>query len=148
MLTRAWPFSERDDARREIHRRTADEAADELASPAVVDDHRLGDLDDLALAHDRDAVAQAERLDLVVGDVDRRRLDVADQLLQLGPELQPQQRVEVGQRLVHQQHRRLHDDRPRHRHALALAAAESCAGVAPEVRLELQQAGRALDALR
>src|SRR5215471_8791947 len=74
------------DAAQEIHWRTADKAADKLRCWAIIDLHRLGDLDDLPLAHDRDAIAEAERFDLIVGDVHRRRVYFADQLFQFGAE--------------------------------------------------------------
>ena len=46
------------------------------------------------------------------------------QRLQLGAHLHAQLGVEVGQRLVEQEHRRLAHDGAAHRHALALAAGE------------------------
>ena len=55
----------------EVHRRRADEAGDEEVGRIVVDLARRVDLLDDALVHDRDAVGQRHRLDLVVGDVDR-----------------------------------------------------------------------------
>ena len=60
----------------EVHRRAADEAADEEVHRAVVELLRIGDLLQLALAHHGDAVAHRHRLDLVVGDVDGRRSEV------------------------------------------------------------------------
>ena len=42
----------------------------------------------------------------------------------LGPGLDPQLGVEVGERLVHEEDGRLADDRPAERDALALAASE------------------------
>src|SRR5918994_26610 len=60
----------------EVHRRIADEAADEPVGRGVVDLERTADLDDLAGPHDRDPVAHAQCLDLVVGDVDGGRPDL------------------------------------------------------------------------
>ena len=60
-----------------VHRRRADEAADEQVHGPVVQRLRIGDLLQLALPHDGDAVAHRHRLDLVVRDVDRRRAEVA-----------------------------------------------------------------------
>ena len=105
------------------------------------------DLDDAAGVHDRDPVAHAERLDLVVRDVDRRRVELLQQRLQLGAHLHPQQRVEVRERLVHQQHVGLRRDRARDRDALPLAAGE-LGRVAVEQLLDVQQRGGRADALR
>ncbi|MNV57497.1 hypothetical protein D3C71_1498300 [compost metagenome] len=46
------------------------------------------------------------------------------QMLQFEAHLHAQFSVEVGERLVEQEHRRIAHDRPAHRHALALAAGE------------------------
>ena len=127
-----------------VHRRVTDETAHEFRRRSVVDQHRLGDLDDAALAHDSDAVAQTQRLHLVVRDVDGSCVHLADQFFQLGAELESQQRIQIGKRLVHQQHRRLHDNCACHRHPLALTPGE-LRGIAQEVRLQLQQSCRALD---
>jgi hypothetical protein len=54
--------------------------------------------------------------------------------------LHPQLGVEVGQRLVHQEHLRLADDRPAHGHALALAARQLL-GLAVQQVAELQHVG-------
>ena len=62
------------------------------------------------------------------------------QRLDLGPHLHPQLGVEVGQRLVEQEHLRIAHDRPAHRHALALAAGE-LARVAVEQVAEAQDVG-------
>ena len=110
--------------RREAHRRAADEAGDERVRRVGVDAVRVADLLEDALAHDRDAVAHRHRLDLVVGDVDRRRPDLPLQSLDLAARLRPQLRVEVRERLVHQENLRLAHDRPPERDALALSSRE------------------------
>ena len=89
-----------------------------------VDLERRADLVDLAAIHHGDAVGEAHGLGLVVRDVDRRGAGLAQHRLQLRAHLEPQQRVEIGERLVHQQHGRLDGERARHRDALALAARE------------------------
>ena len=85
---------------------------------------------------DDDAVGHRHRLDLVVGDVDRRAADAPVQLQQLGAHLHPQQRVEVRERLVHEEGDRLADDGPPQRHPLPLPAGEL-------VRVPLQVLGQA-----
>ncbi len=67
------------------------------------------------------------------------------QRLQLDAHLHAQLRVEVRQRLVEEEHRRLADDRAAHRDALALAAGER-ARLAVEKRAELEDLRRPLHA--
>ena len=81
-----------------------------------------------------------------MGDVDHRRLQLRLQARHLGPHLHPQLRVEVGERLVHQEDLGVADDRPPHRHPLALAAGE-VGGAAVEVLGEVEGRGRLLDLL-
>ena len=89
-------------------------------------EQRLGGVDLLeqAVADHRHPRAQGHGLDLVVGDVH----DGGGQLLvqpgQLGPHLDPQLGVEVGQRLVHQEGLGLADHGPADGHPLALAAGQ------------------------
>src|SRR5207244_13064569 len=63
--------------------------------------------------------------------------------LQLGAHLHPELGVEVGQRLIEQEHRGLAHDRPAHRHPLPLAARE-LPGLAFKVWLELEDGRRLL----
>ena len=77
-----------------------------------------------AVAHHRHPVAQGHRLDLVVGDVDGRRPQALVQPGELGAHARAQLGVEVRERLVHEERPRLADDRPPHRHPLALPAGE------------------------
>jgi hypothetical protein len=92
------------------------------------------------VAEDRDAVAERHRLDLVMGDVDGRHAEARLQLGDVRAHLDAQLRVEVGERLVHQEHLRLAHDRTPHRHALALAAGE-LPWLAVEVGRELELRG-------
>ena len=74
--------------------------------------------------HDRDAVGERQRLDLVVGDVDHRVAELLVQPLDLDPELGAELGVEVGQRLVEQEDVDVAHQRPADGDALALAAGE------------------------
>ena len=125
----------------EIHGRTADEAGDEQVGGAAVDLHGRADLLQLAAAHDRDPVGEHHRLLLVVGDEHRRDAELALQPLDLGAGVDPQRRVEVGERLVHQEDGRIAHHGAADRHALALAAAE-LRRPAIEQRPEVQHLGR------
>ena len=78
-------------------------------------------------------------------DVDRRDPEVGLQGGDVGPHLHAQLRVEVGERLVHQEHLRQPDDRAPHRHTLALAAGE-LARLAVQILLEAEQCRDLADA--
>ena len=108
----------------EVHRRRADEAADEEVHRALVELLGRRDLLELALPHDRDAVAHRHRLDLVVRDVDRRHAELVLQARDLGAHVHAQLRVEVRERLVHEVGLGLAHDRAAHGDPLALAAGE------------------------
>ena len=84
---------------------------------------RVG-LEDLPVPHDGDPLAERHRLDLVVRHVDRGDAEAVVKLLQRGAHADAELRVQVRERLVHQERLRLPRDRPAHRHPLALAAGE------------------------
>ena len=128
----------------EVHRRAADEAGHEPVDRGVVQHLRRADLLEQALVHDRDPLAHRHGLDLVVGDVDDGRLEPLVEAGDLGARLDAQLGVEVGERLVHQEHRGLADDGPTERDALALAAGELL-GLAIEELVELDGLGGLLD---
>ena len=77
-----------------------------------------------AVAQHGDPLAEGHRLDLVVRDVHGGHAEPLVQLGELGPHRDAQLRVEVRERLVHQERLRLAHDRAPHRDALALAARE------------------------
>ena len=106
----------------EVHRRRADELGDEEVHRPVVEPLGHVELLQDAVAHDGDPFAERHRLGLVVRHVDRGHGEVPLDPRDLGPHLDAQLRVEVRQRLVHQERLRLAHDRPAHRDALALAA--------------------------
>ena len=130
----------------EVHRRRADEGGAEQARRAVVDLEGRADLLDAALVEDGDAVPERHRLDLVVGDVDHRRPELGLQVLDLGAHVRTQLRVEVRQRLVHQEGLRPADEGAGQGNALLLAAREALR-LAVEQSLELHHPGDLGDAL-
>ena len=108
----------------DVHARRADETGDEDVGRLLVEPQRgVALLEDPVPEH-RHPVAHRHGLDLVVGDVDGGGGQPALQRGDLGAGLHAQLGVEVGQRLVHQEHLRRADDRPAHRDPLALAAGE------------------------
>ncbi|EMA35487.1 phenol hydroxylase [Halococcus hamelinensis 100A6] len=128
----------------EVHRRAADEPRDERVRRAVKALQGCADLLELAVVEDREPVAHRHRLGLVVGDVDRRDAELALEALDLGAHLRAELRVEVRERLVHQEGVRVADGRPPDRHALFLPAGE-LAGVAVEHVPDVHGLGGVLD---
>ncbi len=110
-------------------------------SRPFVDFHRRADLLDIAGVHQDQTVRHGERLDLIVGHIDRRGAEPALQRLDLEPHLHPELGVEVRQRLVEQKDARIAHNGPAHGDALALTAREIL-GRAVEIIAEPQQLGR------
>jgi hypothetical protein len=77
-----------------------------------------------ALVHDGDLVGEHHRLFLVVRHVDRRDPEALLERAQIDAHLLAQLGVQVGQRLVHQEHARLEDERAGDGDPLLLAARE------------------------
>ena len=109
----------------------------------VVELLRGADLLEQAVAHDRDPLAHRHGLDLVVGDVDHRGAEALVEARDLGAGLDAQLGVEVGQRLVHEEHGGLADDGAAEGDALALAAGELL-GLAVEELLQLEDPAASL----
>ena len=91
------------------------------------------------------AIGQDEGLRLIVGHEDHRRTQTLLKALQLHAHLVAQERVEVRERLVEEQHAGLEDERPGQRHALLLTAGE-LARVPSSERAEPHQLEHPLDA--
>ena len=102
----------------------AEEPHHEVVGRLVVELVGAADLLDPALVDHHDLVGDLEGLLLVVGHEDRRGVHLVVQPAQPVAQLLADLRVERAERLVEQQHRRLHRERPGQRHALALAARE------------------------
>ena len=117
--------------REQVDARVADEARDLEMGGIVVDLLRRADLQQRAADHHGHAIGHAQRLGLVVGDVEGRHAGAAVQLDDLAPRMDAEVGVEVGQRLVHQEGAGLAHHGARQRHALALAAGH-LAGLAVE----------------
>ena len=107
----------------------------------MIDVVRGVELLDDAGVHDGDPVGERQRLDLVVRDVDHRRLaEPLVQPLQLDAQLGAELGVEIGQRLVEEEDIDVAHQRAADRDALALAAGE-LRRAALQKRLDLQELG-------
>ena len=109
-------------AGQEIDRRRADEPGDEQIDRPIVKFARRAQLLQDSVPHDRDAIGHRHRLDLVVGHVDRGDAGCALEAGDLDPHLAAQARVEIGQRLVHQESAGVTHQRPAHGDTLPLSA--------------------------
>ena len=130
----------------EVHRGRADEAGHEQVVRALVELLGRPDLLELAVTHHRHPVAQGHGLGLVVRDVDHGGAEPPLDPGDLGAHLHPQLRVQVGQRLVHQERRRVADDGPAHRDPLPLAAGQ-VGRLAFQVLGQVEDPGRIVDLL-
>ena len=108
----------------EVHRRIADEPGDEPVVRRVVTLQWRADLLEDTVVEDGDPVAHRHRLGLVVGDVDRRHVEVFLEALKLGPHRRPDLGIEVRQRLVHQERLGIANDGPTEGDTLLLAIRE------------------------
>src|SRR5439155_4600399 len=108
----------------DVHRRAPDELRDEeIGRPLVYGVWRAELLEPAGVEHG-DAVAHGHGLGLVVGDEDRCHAELLLKRLELRPRMRAQLRVEVRERLIHEEHSRLADDGAREGDTLLLAAGE------------------------
>ena len=101
-----------------------DEPGHERRRGTLVDGLGVAELFDVAVEHDRDPVAHAHRLFLVVRDEDEGDAELGLEQLELDLHLLAELAVERAQRLVEQQHAGPVDECPGERHPLLLAARE------------------------
>src|SRR5215207_365353 len=102
----------------EIHLWHADESGDKAIVWSPIDVKWRSHLLQNPVFHDGDAMRHRHRFGLVVGHVDHRRLQRTRELYYLGSRLHSQERVEIGERLVHQIKRSVPGNGPSERHAL------------------------------
>ena len=102
----------------------ADEIGDEGAGGALVDVGGRPFLRDRAVLHHADHVRHRQRLDLFVSDKQSRHPEPLDDVAQFLPHFLAQFGVEIGERLVEQQHTRLGNQCTGERQPLLLAAGE------------------------
>src|SRR4051812_5210121 len=123
-----------------------DELHDELVRRRVVQLARGADLLDLALVHDHDLLGHLHGLLLVVRHEDGGHVHLVVQTPQPLAQLLADGGVECAERLVEEQHLRLHRQRARERHPLALATGE-LRRVALAVCLEMNELQQLVHAL-
>ena len=126
---------------RQVHGRRTDEAGDEEVGRTVVQLERRADLLDRSVVQHHDAVGHGHGFHLVVGHIDGGGLQPLMQFLDLRAHLHAQLGVEVGERLVEQEHGGIAHDSAAHRHALALPARE-LPRIAAEIGFEVEDLGR------
>ena len=97
-----------------------------------------------AVFNEADLGGQGHGLHLVVGDIDEGRTGLHVEALELIAHLQAQLGVQIGQGLIHEQHRRLRGQGAGDGHPLLLAAGELC-GVAVHKHADLHDAGHPAD---
>ena len=125
---------------KKVHDGRADKARDKEVCRVVEDLLGRADLLDVAVLHDDDAVAQGHGLGLVMGDIDKGRIDAFSELDDLGPHLVAELGIEVTQRLVHEHDLRGAHDGAADGDALALAAGER-PGLAVEIVRDIEDLG-------
>ena len=135
-----------DHALEDVHCRSADEGRHEPACRAAVDFARASDLLDTPAIHDDKAIGERHRLDLVMRDKDRSRVQPAMQLANLRAHLDAELCIEVGERFVEQKDLRFADHGAAHGDALPLSPRKR-RRFPVEQRFEFQGAGDCANAL-
>ena len=118
----ARPFAHDVGERRVDDVGVADKVGDKEVGRLLVEFARAALLGDLRLGHDNDPVGDRHRLLLVVRHIDDGQREAQLQRADVVAHLAAQFGVEVGERLVEEQHQRLEHQRARDRDALLLAA--------------------------
>ncbi len=114
-----------DDAAQHVDLRFADELGDEQVRRVVEHLVRGAELLHHSGVHHREAIGERQRLDLIVCDDDGGVAELALQHLQFSTDPLARGRIEVAQRLVEEQHRRVSDQCPRQCDALLLTAGQA-----------------------
>src|SRR5499425_328116 len=140
---RGWPAAQRAPAQRAVQlyrdpgircargahasledHRLTEEIAHEGGGGLFVERTRRADLLDASAVHQRDAIGEAERLDLIVSDEEHGDAEATLEELDLRAHLLAELRVEVAERLVEEEEIRLVDEGPAEGEALHLSAAQ------------------------
>ena len=103
---------------------TADKFGDADILGIAIDLVGRAKLNDPPVDHHGHPVRHGQRFGLVVGDIDKRRAQRPVQVRQLGPHVDAQRGIKIGQRFVHQERRRLANHCAPERNALPLTAGQ------------------------
>ena len=131
-------------ARQDVDLRRSDELGDTQIRRVAVDAARIVQLKDVAVHHDGHAVRHGEGFRLVVRHIDEGGAERAVQFGEFGAHVNAQSRIEVRQRLVHQERQRLAHHGPAESRALALSAGK-LARLAVKERIDLENARRLIN---
>ena len=123
---------------KEIHLRRADKACDKQIFRSVINLPWRSNLHNVAIFHDHNAVSKRHGLGLVMGYIDKCRVNAMAQLNQLRTHLITQLCVQIAEGFIHQEHLWFADDGSPDSDALALSTRES-------LRLTLEVVGNAED---
>ena len=107
---------------KEVHLGRADEARHEKVGRMVEHLLRRPDLLDKAVFHDDDAVPKRHGFGLVMGNIDESRVNALAEFDDFGAHLVPELCIQIGKRLIHQEHLRVTHNGAPDRNALPLAA--------------------------
>ncbi|OPZ32288.1 MAG: hypothetical protein BWY98_01352 [Tenericutes bacterium ADurb.BinA155] len=129
---------------KEVHGRRTDEASDEEVVRFVVDLDRGADLLDPAELHDDDPARHGHGFGLVVGDVNRGRIEGFVEFDDFAAHLNPEFSVEVRERFIHEEDLRIADDGAAEGDPLTLATGEGLR-FAVEVFFDLKDLGGFMD---
>ena len=121
----------------QVHRRAADKAGHKDIFRLAVEGKRIGHLHDRAVTHDTYAVAHRHGLDLVVSHIHHRRCELGVQARNLRAHVHAHLGVQVGERLIEEEHLGVSHNGPTEGHPLALASGE-CSGLAVQHLLQPQ----------
>ena len=124
----------------EVDLRRADESCDEYVLGMVEHFLRRTDLLDESVSHDNDPVTERHCFDLIVRDVDECGVDLLTKTDDLRTHLSAEFRIQVGERLVHQNDLRLSYNCTSDCNTLSLAAGKRLRESVKDFR-DLQRAG-------
>ena len=105
-----------------IHLRTADKLRHKGIGRVTIEIDGRADLLNPARPHDDDFVSKGHGLHLIMGDIDHGGLSTLVQTGNFQSRLQPQSRIDIGQRLIEQKHLGIAHNCPANRHTLTLPA--------------------------
>ena len=133
-----------DNAVNKVHLRRSHEACNEEVAGIIIKVLRRVDLLNNAVLHYDDSGAQCHSLGLVMCYIDDRCAESLMELGDFGSHLNTELRVQVGERLVHQEYFRVTDNSTSHRDTLSLAAGKSL-GLTVEELCQIQNLRRVLN---